>query len=203
MNYINTLICIQIIISSLACAEEKSNTEVSTVTVEPKVKIDPVIHDSDDPAIWIHPFESVKSLIIGTDKDKDGALYAFNLNGKVVKVVKDIARPNNVDVAYGFPFKEELIDIAVVTERLEQRIRIFKLPELETIDGGDLIVFDGDTDRAPMGIAVYKRPGDHSFYVFVSGKSGPETGYIGQYLLKEDENNQIRINPVRKFGRYS
>ncbi len=94
-------------------------------------------------------------------------------------------RPNNVDIVYGFPFNGEKIDIAVVTERMKQRIRVFRLPELEPIDQGDLIVFDGDTERAPMGIALYKRPKDDAFFVLVGGKSGPEDGYIAQYLLEE------------------
>src|SRR5690606_24715952 len=121
MKYINTLFCFPAIFVCLACLEEKSNENVSTVTVEPTVITETVTFDTDDPAIWIHPSEPSKSLIIGTDKNKDGALYAFDLDGKIVNVVKNIVRPNNVDIAYGFPFHEELIDIAVVTERLEQR----------------------------------------------------------------------------------
>jgi 3-phytase len=94
-----------------------------------------------------------KSLNIGTDKHEDGALYAFDLKGKVVKVYNNLTRPNNVDVAYGFPYNDGLVDIAVVTERLKQRVRIFKLPDLEPIDQGNLMVFDGDTNRAPTNLS--------------------------------------------------
>jgi len=142
-------------------------------------------------------------LVIGTDKDSSGALYAFNLNGKVEKIHGGLARPNNVDIIYDFPFKGKYIDIAVVTERMKNRIRILKLPDLELIDSGDLIVFDGDENRAPMGVALYKRKEDNSFFVFVGGKSGPEEGYIGQYLLKSDEQGKIKIELVRQFGKYS
>ncbi len=187
---------------TFACFEKSSN-KFPIAFIEPILITDTVKWDTDDPAIWIHPTDLSKSLIIGTDKNKDGALYAFDLDGKIVNVVKDIARPNNVDIAYGFPIRGELIDIAVVTERLEQRIRVYKLPELESIDQGDLNVFDGDTERAPMGIAMYKRIGDNSFFVFVSGKSGPQNGYIGQYLLEENEQNQLKISLVREFGKYS
>jgi len=182
---------------------QNTNVEIPETTIEPRVITDRVQQDTDDPAIWIHPNDPSKSLVIGTDKHKDGALYAFDLKGKIVKVYRNLARPNNVDVTYGFPFNGDKIDIAVVTERLEQRVRVFKLPELEPIDKGDLVVFGADTDRAPMGIAMYKRPNDDSFFVFVGGKSGPEEGYLGQYLLESDTQNNIRMTEIRQFGKYS
>lgn len=172
-------------------------------TVNPLIITDTTKWDTDDPAIWINPGHPFKSLIIGTDKNRDGALYVFDLKGKVIQVANGLEGPNNVDVAYGFPFNGEIIDIAIVTERLKHRIRIFRLPEMELIDKGDLIVFDGDLTRSPMGIALYKRPNDHAFYVFVSGKSGPEEGYIGQYQLKDSGDGKIEMKFVRQFGKFS
>lgn len=195
-----------LIISSFGCELKKENTqekEIPVAIVEPLVITDTVKWDTDDPAIWINSADPSKSLIVGTDKHKDGALYVFDLNGKIVNKSIHLKRPNNVDIAYNFPHKGELIDIAVVTERLEQRIRVFKLPELELLDQGDLVVFDGDTERAPMGIAMYNRKNDNSFFVFVAGKSGPKEGYLGQYLLKSNNQNKLEITPVREFGKYS
>src|SRR5690606_9476169 len=60
-----------------------------------------------------------------------------------------------------------------------------------------------DENRAPMGIPIYKRKSDSSFFVFVSGKSGPEEGYLGQDLLKENESGQVELSLVRAFGKYS
>jgi len=187
-----------------------SNSQKATKTediaysyVKPEVITDTTKWDTDDPAIWIN-FESPdKSLIIGTDKNRDGALYAFNPEGKTEKVFKGLQGPNNVDVTYGFSHKGKKIDIAVVTERLRQRIRIFQLPDLEPLDDGNLTVFNGDTERAPMGIAIYKRPKDNAFFVIVSGKSGPEDGYLWQYKLESDEYGQLSITFVRKFGKFS
>lgn len=169
----------------------------------PRIITDTTKWDTDDPAIWINKRNPGKSLIIGTDKNLDGALYAFDLKGKITAVSNKLHRPNNVDIAYGFPYKGKQIDIAVVTERLEQRIRVFRLPELEPIDQGDLVVFDGDKERAPMGIALYKRPKDDAFYVFVGGKSGPAEGYIAQYRLEESSPGKLGITLVRQFGKYS
>src|SRR5690349_18940732 len=79
----------------------------SIVTVKPVFASDSVRFDSDDPAYWINPGDPQKSLIIGTDKGGDagdGTLFVFDLQGNELKdkTVKNIKRPNNVDVAYGF-----------------------------------------------------------------------------------------------------
>ncbi|MBN1821709.1 MAG: phytase [Prolixibacteraceae bacterium] len=182
---------------------ENSFNIILSDSLNPRIITDTVKWDTDDPAIWINKKHPRKSLIIGTDKNQDGALYAFNLKGKIVKTFRGLDRPNNVDIAYGFKFNGEKFDIAVVTERLKQRIRVFRLPELVPIDMGDLVVFDGDTERAPMGIALYKRPSDNAFFVFVSGKSGPSEGYIGQYRLEESVPGKLTIQLVRQFGKYS
>ncbi|MGH7599381.1 MAG: phytase, partial [bacterium] len=38
------------------------------VEVNPKMSTSSVIGDADDPAIWVHPADPSKSLIVGTDK---------------------------------------------------------------------------------------------------------------------------------------
>ncbi len=171
--------------------------------IEPRLVTDTTRWDTDDPAIWINPKNPSESLIIGTDKNRDGALYAFDLKGKIKKRVGNLNVPNNVDIAYGFPLNGKKIDIAVVTERLEQRIRVFQLPEMTPLDHGDLYVFNREPKRSPMGIALYKRPSDQSFFVFVGGKSGPTEGYIGQYRLEDNRKGHIKITEVRQFGKYS
>ncbi|HYD82769.1 MAG TPA: phytase, partial [Opitutus sp.] len=171
--------------------------------VKPRVITEPTRHDTDDPAIWVNPADPAKSLVLGTDKDTDGALYVYDLDGKIVKAVTGLARPNNVDVAYGFVLGEAKVDIAVVTERERQRLRVFRLPEMESIDGGDLVVFGGDVTRAPMGVALYRRSNDGALFVFVSGKSGPTDGYLAQYRLASDASGKLALTRVREFGRYS
>lgn len=200
MNILSRVfVSISIITASVVC-DNIPQKEIPKSKVTPRIITEKVAQDSDDPAIWIHPTDPSKSLIIGTDKG--GSLYAFDLKGKIVQEYKNLKHPNNVDISYGFPFKGASIDIAVVTERLKQRIRVFRLPELEPIDNGDLIVFNNDKERAPMGIAIYKREKDNSFFVFVSGKSGPKKGYIVQYRL-ESNGHDIHLQEVRQLGRFS
>jgi len=204
MRYSSVLL-ILFLLFQLSCTTKPSEKgKIPFASISPKVITDTVKWDTDDPAIWIHPEDPGKSLIVGTDKNEDGALYFFDLDGKIVSIVDSLKRPNNVDITYGFPFRGDTLDIAVVTERLKQRVRVISLPEMKLLDDGDLIVFDGDRNRAPMGIALYKREKDSAFFIFVGGKSGPEDGYLGQYRLEEDRiQGKLKITPERQFGKFS
>ncbi len=171
--------------------------------IKPRLITEPTKYDTDDPAIWINPADHTKSLIVGTDKNSDGALYVYDLEGKIVQVVPGLKRPNNVDINYGLMLGGKPTDIAVTTEREMQRLRIYRLPDMQCVDNGDLVVFDGDKNRAPMGIALYRRPKDGVMFAFVGGKSGPREGYIGQYRLADDGTGHVKMTLVRQFGSYS
>jgi 3-phytase len=60
-----------------------STTPERAAVVKPRVVSAPVRHDTDDPAIWVDPADPARTLIVGTDKDIDGALYVFGLDGRV------------------------------------------------------------------------------------------------------------------------
>lgn len=167
-------------------------------------------YDSDDPAIWVHPNDPSQSLILGTDKDTNGGLYVFDLEGKVdsSRTVKGIKRPNNVDVEYGFRIDStRTVDIAVVTEREKEGIRIFQLPGMEPLDGGGLATFEGEPKgdfTATMGIALFKHPQTGSVYAIISRKGGPTDGsYLWQYELKADSTGQVALVFQRSFGAFS
>ncbi|NTV99108.1 MAG: phytase [Chlorobiaceae bacterium] len=175
-------------------------------TIKPVVITEKVRYDSDDPAIWIDRTHPEKSLVLGTDKHEDGSLFVFDLNGRILpeKTVHGLRRPNNVDVEYGIVLNGKPVDIAVVTERQTGKLRVFTLPAMHAVDGGGIPVFVGETDRLPMGIALYKRASDGSVYAIVSRKHGPEDAtYLWQYRLEDDGNGRIRGVPVRKFGNWS
>jgi myo-inositol-hexaphosphate 3-phosphohydrolase len=183
---------------------QKQNTNVNKLS--PVVITEQVKHDTDDPAIWIHPTDPSKSLIIGTDKEEDGALYVYNLDGKIdeQKTVRGLKRPNNVDIEYGFVLDGVATDIVVTTERLENRLRIFSLPDMKPIDNGGIEVFRNEDLRFPMGIALYKRPSDGSIYAIVGRKEGPTDGtYLWQYQLEDDGTGMVKGTKVREFGKWS
>ncbi len=171
--------------------------------LKPTAVTEKLPHDTDDPAIWINPTDATKSIIIGTDKDTDGGLYAFDLNGKIIKKSIPLQRPNNVDIAYGLVINGKKVDVAVTTERETNSIRIFSLPDLEPIDNGGIPVFEGEEMRGPMGIALYTRPSDKKIFAVVGRKNGPSGSYLWQYELTDAGNRKVGANVVRKFGNYS
>jgi len=185
------------------CACGSSHTPVAENALKPVVVTDAVQHDSDDPAIWINRADPAQSLIIGTDKDTDGGLFVFNLDGKIVKWITGLKRPNNVDVAYGLPLSGERADIAVLTERETNSLRVYRLPGMELVDGGGIPVFEGEQERAPMGLSLYTRPADTAIFAIVSRKTGPHSQYLWQYRLHDNGKGQVTATLVRKFGRYS
>ena len=160
-------------------------------------------YDTDDPAIWINKKNPEQSLIIGTDKHSKGGLYVFDLKGKIVGEKIPLQRPNNVDVAYGFDLNGKQVDIAVVTERETNMIRVFSLPDMRQLDNGGIPVFLGEDKRAPMGIALYTRPADNAIFAIVSRKTGPFENYLWQYQLKDDGKGNVMGEVARKFGDYS
>lgn len=189
-------------------ANDSSSVVRDTAVVKPLYITDTVSADSDDPAIWINPDDPSLSLVIGTDKDANGGLYVFNLQGKIQqeKVVKGLKRPNNVDIAYGLQLGGKPVDIAVTTERMTHRLRIFSLPDMKPLDNGGIDVFEGETlpeYRDLMGIALYKNKAG-KIYAIVGRKTGPVDGsYLWQYLLEDNGAGQVKATLVRKFGKYS
>lgn len=166
-------------------------------------------HDTDDPAIWINKNNPEASIVFGTDKDEvNGGLYAFNLDGKLIKEkeITGISYPNNVDVEYGFKLIDSTFtDILVFSEREKNQIRVFSVPDMKPLDNGGFKVFVDETDmemKRPMGVAFYKNPKTGKISIFVSRKEGPEQGYLYQYELVSDYLG-VKLKLLRKLGAFS
>jgi len=186
---------------TIACSD-------SVERVQPVLISEAVPHDTDDPAIWIHPTDPSLSLILGTDKGGDtdqGGLYVFRLDGTIDRERSFIPlnRPNNVDIAYNFVLGTDTLDIAVVTVRRENTIRIFSLPDMTPIDNGGISVFEGESDRDPMGISLFTDLSNGTIYAMVGRKLGPSGSYIWQYQLTDSGEGYITGNVVRQFGQFS
>jgi len=189
----------------LNCGRNAADTP-NLRTLQPRVITQPVRFDSDDPAIWVNPEDPAQSLILGTDKNTDGALYVYGLDGKIIeeKTVRNLKRPNNVDVEYGLMLQGKPTDIAVATEREANKIRVFRLPDMAAIDNGGIDVFTGQGQREPMGIACYRRSADGAIFAIVGRKSGPTAGgYLWQYRLDDDGAGCVKGIKVREFGLFS
>jgi 3-phytase len=173
--------------------------------LSPIVVTEPSAVDTDDPAIWINPEDPAESLILGTDKG--GTVYVYTLDGAIIpeKTVTGMGRTNNIDVAYGFALGDQTIDIAMSTDRGNNKLRAFRLPEMTPIDNGGVDVFEGEEPekRLPMGLAFYTRPSDNALFAIVSRKEGPSGAYLWQYRIEDDGSGAIKATKVRAFGSFA
>ena len=188
-----------------SCSSTPKSGGNDHTVLKPLYTTDTTGFDTDDPAIWINPKDKMQSLIVGTDKEEGGGIYAFDLKGKTVKKVTGLKRPNNVDVAYNLKYKNGTVDAVIFTERKANKIRVFSLPDLQPIDNGGISVFEADTCagcRDGMGIVIYTAP-DGKIYAMVGRKTGPSGSYIWQYELNQSKEGFITGDVVRKFGTYS
>jgi 3-phytase len=164
--------------------------------------------DADDPAIWVDHGSPAESRIFATNKAAApaGALVAYDLAGHVRQRISGLDRPNNVDVEYGFRLGGGAVDLAVLTERYQRRLRAFSvgaggvLADVSSPQG--LRVFDGEPGErgAPMGIALFRRPSDGVVFAFVSRKESPAAGTLWQYRLEDDGAGRVRAVKVRELG---
>jgi 3-phytase len=166
-------------------------------------------NDPDDPAVWVHPEDASRSLILGTMKvaAPAGAVVVFGLDGQIRQVISGIDRPNNIDVEYGVRLGGRRTDIAVATERLARQLRAFRIDPTEgrLVDLGGIPILDGQSGEAgaPMGIALYRRPRDGAVFAIVAPKEGPREGYLWQYRLSDAGGGRLAATFVRRFGNFS
>src|SRR5262245_51114699 len=195
------LLCALLILSSCSAGNDPA---AQLVKLQPSVTTDQVPDDPDDPAIWIHPQDPARSIIVATNKVEKprGSLAVFDLDGKIIQSIGNLDRPNNVDIEQGVRIGNETVDIAVITERQARAVRIYSIdPDARTLNERVVVpVFEGEQGESglPMGIGIYKRK-DGTAFVIVGRKSGPAEGYLWQYRLIPGPNLEL----VRKFGAFS
>lgn len=90
--------------------------------------------DADDPAIWVHPWDKARTRVIGTAKN--GGLRVYDLRGRQVQAIAappapgpgdEAGRFNNVDVVSGFRLAGRRTDLAVVTDRGRDQLRVYRI----------------------------------------------------------------------------
>ncbi|WP_299098388.1 phytase [uncultured Winogradskyella sp.] len=177
--------------------------------IAPTLVTEKLPHDSDDPAIWVNSKNPEESIVFGTDKDDvNGGIYAFDLDGKIIKdkSITGISYPNNVDVEYGFKLNDSTTtDILMFTEREKNQIRLYAIPDMKPLDNNGFKVFTDETNveyKRPMGISLFKNPKTGNISAFVSRKSGPTEGYLYQYGLVSDSTG-VHAKLLRKVGKFS
>ncbi len=187
-------------------------------SVAPRVETRPALldddveqADADDPAIYLHPSDASKSLVVTAVKD--GGLRVYDLGGNLVQEINPgRIRYNNVDLLYGFELGGETVDLAIATDRRNDKVAIFAInpnassgsyltdvtdPNLGTLF--QMAPFKppySTSSRSAYGLATYRSPVTQDAFVFVNRR---QTGDVVQLELVDLGNGTIGVQPVRNF----
>jgi len=199
-NLYLTVYCFLLIFLITACQGNTADGPVQHVQIDSVVVADVETQPvnamtgedaADDPAIWIHPADAAKNIIIGTNKDAGISIY--NLEGDELHFFP-VGEGNNIDVRYGFQFGNgEKADIAACSERIHNKILVFRING----EDGSLTDIGGDRLLSEIvevyGFSLYRSHKTGKFYAFMNGKSG----IIEQWELSPYGDEEISGQIVR------
>lgn len=197
----NSVLALGLVITTVSCASHASNSQggpvnrlEQVVSVSAVVETDPVPHASDaadDPAIWVHPSDPTRSLIIGADKL--GGIATYSLDGKQVEYRPD-GLINNVDLRYNFLLGGQPVTVLAAGNRANNSIAVWKMNEatsrLEPVAKGGGI----PTQLTVYGSCLYRSPVNRKLYFFVNDKGGR----VRQFELYNDAG-QVNGRLVRSL----
>lgn len=148
---------------------------------------------ADDPAIWAHPGDPSKSLVIATDKK--AGMYVYDMQGKVVQFLPD-GKVNNVDLREDFELGGKKIVLVTATNRTDKSIAIYRLDtdRRELVNVADGVQPTGLGD--PYGLCMYRSPRDGRSYVFVNGDDTRKR----QWELVATAEGRVRTTLVRDMN---
>ncbi len=148
---------------------------------------------ADDPAIWAHPGQPEKSLIIATDKK--AGLYVHDMQGRVKHFAAD-GKMNNVDLREGFRLDGKDIVLVAASDRTHQAIALY---QLDTASGALTSVADGLQSTGmhdPYGLCMYRNAHSGEVYVFING----DDTLMRQWRLVDAGNGRVKAEPVRDLA---
>ncbi|MBN3895053.1 MAG: phytase [Nostoc sp. NOS(2021)] len=192
-------------------------TAAPTVETRPDLFDDPALPtsqraDADDPAIYVNATNAADSLVLTSVKN--AGLRVYDLSGNLLQTVNPGGiRYNNIDLQYGFKLGNQSIDIAVASDRGNDKLAIFKINPnpstpgqyLENITDRNIgTIFQASpfeppysaSTRSSYGVTLYRSPVTNDYYVFTSRR---ETGDIAQFKLIDKGNGKIGSELVREF----
>lgn len=179
-----------------ACSQEQHDTAQPTAEALPgvlaKAETDNVPSNddaADDPAIFVHPEDRSKSVIIGTDKQY--GLLVYNLSGKELHRFP-VGATNNVDLRQDCVVGSDTLTIVAASNR--------------SFNGLSLFAFDADTymltplnadtlfskSEEVYGCTMYREENGQA-YAFIIGKDG----LIEQWAIKGESAAAATAQVVR------
>ena len=126
---------------------------------------------ADDPAIWIHPQDPARSLILGTDKH--AGLSVYDLQGNLVQFLER-GRLNNVDVRSDLQSGNDRVSLAVATNRSIHALDIFGISANGDVS---LQLSVALTLEDPYGVCM-QRTSDGTAVAFVNSTNGDYQQWI-------------------------
>ncbi|MEI1376025.1 phytase [Nostoc sp. UHCC 0926] len=192
-------------------------TAAPTVETRPNLFDDPALStsqraDADDPAIYVNATNAADSLVLTSVKN--AGLRVYDLSGNLLQTLNPGGiRYNNIDLQYGFKLGNQSIDIAVASDRGNDKLAIFKINPnpstpgqyLEDITDSNIgTIFQASpfeppysaSTRSSYGLTLYRSPVTNDYYVFTSRR---QTGDIAQFKLIDKGNGKIGAELVREF----
>ncbi|MEV6596393.1 phytase [Actinoplanes sp. NPDC051346] len=145
--------------------------------------------NADDPAIWLHPTSSSRSVVVATAKE--GGLRVYSLSGRQLQSIAapassgsdEAGRFNNVDLAYGVRLAGASADLAVVSDRGRDTLRTYRInpaaaaarqaPLTDVTDPAAPLVFSSSPEEVAdqttaYGLATWRDPASGQQYALVS-----------------------------------
>ncbi|WZI66359.1 MAG: phytase [Gloeotrichia echinulata IR180] len=197
----------------LTLGAEVVSSATPTVETRPDLFDDDIQNaDADDPAIYVNATDSAKSLVLTAVKN--AGLRVYDLAGNLLQEVNPGGiRYNNIDLQYGFKLGGQSVDIAVASDRGNDKLVIFKINANPTTPGKYLeditdssisTLFQAlpfaspysSSSRSAYGLALYRSPITNDYYVFAGRR---QTGDVAQFKLIDKGNGKIGYERVREF----
>jgi 3-phytase len=150
---------------------EDSLAVVNVMASVETTPVDSTDDAADDPAIWVHPIDASKSLILGTDKQ--AGIGVYNLAGEQVQFFA-FGRPNNVDVRQDVMLQNSSRDIGAFSDRATNTVGWFTIDE-----SGIEYLASFPAQDEPYGFCLGTHAGTVS--AFVTYKNG----LLEQYALQD------------------
>ncbi len=147
---------------------------------------------ADDPAIWPHPEDITKSLVLAADKK--GGLMVLDLQGNQLDYIAD-GRLNNVDYRPGFQDHPALSHLVAATDRTHTSINLY------AIDPVTLQVSRVNARKIPAeffdpyGICMYRSMVSNNVYVIATNSSG----LVHQWRLFPTAKAKVDAELVRRI----
>ncbi|WP_082404056.1 phytase [Saccharothrix sp. NRRL B-16348] len=159
----------------------------------------PADADADDPAIWVHPRSAGRSVVLGTLKE--GGLAAFDLAGRTLGTYPAPLPPtpdakpgryNNVDVLSGVPVDGRARNLAFVSDRGRDRIRVYEIDGRGAAAGAAVVRDVTDPGARPVFSSSEEEVDDqHTAY-------GLATGFVGRTpVVVTNRRNETRVALLR------